>query len=271
MSRVRADRLTNKAGTGAPSLPNGVVVSGATTTGSLSASGAITAVGDITGANAVFSGNVSVGGTLTYEDVNNVDSVGLITARAGIRVGAGQAIQPVSGTIFYYGDGSNLTGVISGIGINTSGGNVGYGITLLDLRGAGVSTVTTPSSGIATVFITGGGGGGGGGGISTEAVTPTGGFATLDLDTAQDHKVTASGITTITVSGGTESESHTVRIVNSGVSTVTLSSHFLFPSGFAPTLPTANGAISLISFTVHRGGSTGISTQLLSGASLNYS
>ena len=271
MSRVRADRLTNKAGTGAPSLPNGVVVSGATTTGSLSASGAITAVGDITGANAVFSGNVSVGGTLTYEDVNNIDSVGLITARSGIRVGAGQAIQPVSGTIFYYGDGSNLTGVISGIGINTSGGNVGYGITLLDLRGAGVSTVTTPSSGIATVFITGGGGGGGGGGISTEAVTPTANVVLLDLDTAHDHKVTASGVCEIRPSGGTEANSHTVRIVNSGVSTVTLSSHFLFPSGSQPTLPISDTAISMISFTVHRVGSTGISTQLLSGASLNYS
>ena len=266
MSRVRADRLTNKAGTGAPSLPNGVVVSGVTTTGSLSASGAITA------ASGTITGNLDVGGVLTYEDVTNVDSVGIVTARAGIRVGTGQSISPVSGTIFYYGDGSKLTGVISGIGINTSGGNVGYGVTLLDLRGAGVSTVTTPSAGICTVFITGGGGGGGGGaGITTEAVTPTGGFATLDLDTAQDHRVTASGITTITVSGGTESESHTVRIVNSGVSTVSLSSHFLFPSGAGPTLPTANGSISMISFTVHRGGSTGISTQLLSGASLNYS
>lgn len=266
MSRVRADRLTNKAGTGAPSLPNGVVVSGVTTTGSLSASGAITA------ASGTITGNLDVGGVLTYEDVTNVDSVGIVTARAGIRVGTGQSISPVSGTIFYYGDGSKLTGVISGIGINTSGGNVGYGVTLLDLRGAGVSTVTTPSAGICTVFITGGGGGGGGGaGITTEAVTPTGGFATLDLDTAQDHRVTASGITTITVSGGTESESHTVRIVNSGVSTVSLSSHFLFPSGAGPTLPTANGAISMLSFTVHRGGSTGISTQLLSGASLNYS
>ena len=274
MSRVRADRLTNKAGTGAPLLPNGAVVTGVLTATSVDASvnaTGLTGSPSITVTNITASGNVSVGGTLTYEDVNNVDSVGLITARAGIRVGAGQAIQPVSGTIFYYGDGSNLTGVISGIGINTSGGNVGYGITLLDLRGAGVSTVTPPSSGIATVFITGGGGGGGGAGITTEAVSPTGGFATLDLDTAQDHKVTASGITTITVSGGTESESHTVRIVNSGVSTVSLSSHFLFPSGAGPTLPTANGAISLLSFTVHRAGSTGISTQLLSGASLNYS
>ena len=273
MSRVRADRLTNKAGTGAPLLPNGAVVTGVLTATSVDASvnaTGLTGSPSITVTNITASGNVSVGGTLTYEDVNNVDSVGLITARAGIRVGAGQAIQPVSGMIFYYGDGSNLTGVISGIGINTSGGNVGYGITLLDLRGAGVSTVTTPSSGIATVFITGGGGGGGGG-ISTEAVTPTANVVLLDLDTAQDHKVTASGVCEIRPSGGTESESHTVRIVNSGVSTVTFSTHFLFPSGFAPTLPTADASISLLSFTVHRGGSTGISTQLLSGASLNYS
>ena len=86
MSRVRADRLTNKTGTGAPLLPNGVVVSGVTTTGSLSASGAITA------ASGTITGNLDVGGVLTYEDVTNVDSVGIVTARAGIRVGAGQAI-----------------------------------------------------------------------------------------------------------------------------------------------------------------------------------
>ena len=39
--------------------------------------------------NATFSGNVSIGGTLTYEDVINVDSVGIITARAGINVTGG--------------------------------------------------------------------------------------------------------------------------------------------------------------------------------------
>ena len=37
-------------------------------------------------------GNVSVGGTLTYEDVTNIDSVGLITARSGVIVGAGKSI-----------------------------------------------------------------------------------------------------------------------------------------------------------------------------------
>ena len=40
--------------------------------------------GTITSADATFTGNVSIGGTLTYEDVTNIDSVGLITARSGI-------------------------------------------------------------------------------------------------------------------------------------------------------------------------------------------
>ena len=45
--------------------------------------------GILTAASASFSGNVSVGGTLTYEDVTNIDSVGIVTARTGVRVTAG--------------------------------------------------------------------------------------------------------------------------------------------------------------------------------------
>ena len=71
---------------------------------------------------------------------------GIITAITGVAV-------------TYFGDGSNLTGIDLGVGINTVGGNVGYGITLLDFRGAGVSTITSPVSGISTINITGGGGG----------------------------------------------------------------------------------------------------------------
>ena len=40
--------------------------------------------GAITSTDATFTGNVTIGGTLTYEDVTNIDSVGLITARDGI-------------------------------------------------------------------------------------------------------------------------------------------------------------------------------------------
>jgi len=175
-------------------------------------------VRNVVSAAATFSGNVSVAGTLTYEDVKNIDSVGVVTARLGIRVGAGQSVGS-DGALTYYGDGSQLSGISAG--------------------------------------------------ISTGAAS--GGLVTLNL-TNQDHKVTASGITTITVSGGTEGESHTVRIINSGITTVGFSTFFLFPSGSAPSLPTASGAISLISFTVNRVGAGG--TQLLAGASgaaLNFS
>ena len=112
-----------------------------------------------------------------------------------------------------------------------------------------------------------------GGGITTEAqVKTTGQTALLTLSSAVDHKVTCTGTVTIDVTGGTlEGESHTLRIVNNGTATVGFSTHFLFPSGSTPSLPTADGAISLISFTIHRAGSTGISTQLLSGSSVNYS
>ena len=48
-------------------------------------------VGSVTGTTGSFSGDVSIGGTLTYEDVTNVDSIGVITARSGINVTAGGA------------------------------------------------------------------------------------------------------------------------------------------------------------------------------------
>jgi hypothetical protein len=47
----------------------------------------VTGVG--TFANLVVSGNVSIAGTLTYEDVTNVDSIGIVTARTGVRIDAG--------------------------------------------------------------------------------------------------------------------------------------------------------------------------------------
>ena len=46
--------------------------------------------GVITATNGVFSGNVTIGGTLTYEDVTNIDSVGIITTQKDIHVGGGE-------------------------------------------------------------------------------------------------------------------------------------------------------------------------------------
>ena len=246
------------------SLTSGTMTSAATSANLLfnSTTGVLTATtfsGNITGTAATFTGNVSIAGTLTYEDVTNVDSIGVITARSGIRVGAGQSIGAVSGIITYYGDGSQLTGVSAGLNLRQAGTTIAGGAATT-VNFASGATITNVSSGIATITIAAG--------IQTEAGTPSNAVLTLDLS-KQDHKVTASGITTITVSGGTEGDSHTVRIVNSGIATVGFSTYFLFPSGSPPVLPTTSGAISLLSFTVHRVGTAG--TQLLAGASLNFS
>ena len=45
--------------------------------------------GNISAVDGTFTGDVSIGGTLTYQDVTNIDSVGLVTARLGINVTAG--------------------------------------------------------------------------------------------------------------------------------------------------------------------------------------
>ena len=70
-------------------------------------------------------------------------------------MGTGATVGGV-GIVTYYGNGSQLTGIISGLGgIGTAGGTVGTGITFLDFRGSGISSVTA-SAGIATINITGG-------------------------------------------------------------------------------------------------------------------
>ena len=55
-----------------------------------------------------FPGDVGIAGTLTYEDVTNVDSIGIVTARSGINVPSGN-VTVSSGA--FVGDGSQLTGV----------------------------------------------------------------------------------------------------------------------------------------------------------------
>ena len=66
------------------------------------------ATGIVTAASANFTGNVSIGGTLTYQDVTNIDSVGIITARAGVKVPDSQKIFVGTGDdLQIYHDGTN--------------------------------------------------------------------------------------------------------------------------------------------------------------------
>ena len=77
-------------------------------------------------------------------------------------------------------DGSALTNLNSGVGIKTAGGLVGYGASILDFRGSGISTITAPFSGISTINITGSSGGGGGTGVSSTGILTCRGVANAD-------------------------------------------------------------------------------------------
>ncbi len=237
MSRLRANLITNKTANGAPTVQNGLIVTGVATATNVSVAQSVTATTfygsgtNLTGIDAGtlkhnnntkaqatatgvdITGNLGVSGVLTYEDVTNVDSIGVITARDGLRVTG------IATATAFHGDGSQLTGISVG--------------------------------------------------IATEASVATNG-TTVVLDLSKDdHKVLASGSVTIDVTGGTEADSHTIRIENTATASVGFATHFLFPSGASPSLPTASGAISLVSFTVHKAGAAG--TSLLSGVSINFS
>ena len=171
MSKVRADQYTNKEGTGAPSFPNGASITGVLTATSFSGSLAGTAstatsatnayglvgspiisVGTVSGTTGTFSGNVSVGGTLTYDDVTNIDSVGLITARSGINVLAG--VSTFAAQIEANG-GTKITGSqtsnISAMGTNAVDCSAGNYFTKT-ITGATTFTFTNVPSGVAYTF-----------------------------------------------------------------------------------------------------------------------
>ena len=116
MSKLQVNEIVDKEGTGSPTFTNGVVVSGVGT----------------------FSSQVSIAGTLTYEDVTNVDSVGVLTARVGAKILAGglNAVGVVTATSFS-GDGSNLTGIAATDNIDTN-----------TIRVSGISTLANTKIGI---------------------------------------------------------------------------------------------------------------------------
>jgi hypothetical protein len=72
-------------------LPSGISTTSTLTVDSLDSVGTISAT-SITATTGTFSGNLNVAGVLTYEDVTNIDSVGLITARSGIHVTGGKIL-----------------------------------------------------------------------------------------------------------------------------------------------------------------------------------
>ena len=226
-----------------------------------------------------FSRNVSIAGTLTYEDVTNVDSIGLVTARNGIEIGASPGVAASISV-----DGNMIVSGISTFGgkvLPSSDSSIDIGTTSVRFQnayvdnyyGSGANLTSLPAAQLTGTLpaISGANLTGIEAGITTSnAATMSGITTVLDLS-KDDFKITASGITTVDVRGGKEGNSHTLRIHNSGITTVGFSTYFLFPSGGEPIMPTTDGAVSLISFTVDREGAVGLATQLLAGASVNFS
>ena len=153
MSSLRVTSLRGRTAGSAPTLPDGAVVTGVVTATSFA--------GNITGTTGTFTGNVSVGGTLTYDDVTRIDSVGIVTAGGGLYVGrtegtgtgigatfttAGNAI--LAGVVTATSFAGNVTGNVTGNTTGTAGGLsgtpnitvgtvVGYALTV-----SGITTVT---------------------------------------------------------------------------------------------------------------------------------
>ena len=111
--------------------------------------------GGITGSSINFTGNVSIGGTLSYEDVADIDSVGVITARNGIIVESdGIDVVGVVTATSFKGDGSALSGIeLGGIADFVASGTISNGQTVIikDDGTVGIVTQTTsgPSAGTA--------------------------------------------------------------------------------------------------------------------------
>ena len=152
MSRIKANIITNENANGAVDFPDGLTISGIVTSSVIKTSG-----NDFT-----ISGNLGVGGVVTAENYKNEDSIGIITARSGVKIGESTG---VGATIFtdgsfniagtttagkvsvassvtagaLFGDGSNLTGVSMGVKQQHMGQNDG------STRSLSMGTFTFPN------------------------------------------------------------------------------------------------------------------------------
>ena len=166
--------LTNLPAGATPTL-DAVTTEGSTTTNSIT-------VGSISAATATFSGSISVGGTITYEDVTNVDSVGVVTARTGLKVLAGGAniVGATTATSFVKTGGTSSeflkadgtvdsSTYITAIGIQSGGVSIGNATTL-NFIGAG-NTFAVNGNTIDVSIQGSSGSGGGGGGVASLDIT----------------------------------------------------------------------------------------------------
>jgi len=213
------------------------------TVGNINSSGVVTATtfsGNITGAAATFTGNVSIAGTLTYEDVTNVDSVGIVTARSGIVVSAGgiNATGVITATSFS-GSGANLTGISSVSFATTSFALSGSPAILVS--SAGINTIEAR----AKLYLQGNAA------ANIVGLGTTSGTVTLDFTQGNNFSMTlTAGTTLANPTGVTTGQSGVLFIQEDGTGgySVAWGTSWDFASSTAPTLTTTANALNALPY-----------------------
>ena len=241
---------------GALDINSDIDVDGHTELGNLNVSGVSTFVGQlnagaIAAASATFTGNVSIAGTLTYQDVTNVDSLGIGTFRTGLNVSGGQldvgsniklGNAGVITATSYSGSGANLTG-LTGASAATYGSATVTPVITVDANGR-ISNITTAT-------ISGGGGTGG------KFVTNNTGIHTLSnvgigtTNASDKLKVLGdlafTGALKVTSLGLSGSNGQYLKSVGSGVTWAS------FPTARTAGIATATDGQTSFSFTYNTG------------------
>ena len=117
MSQINVTTIRNRTG-GPPSLDKGAVVTGVVTATTGNFTGNITAV------DGTFTGDVSIAGTMTYDDVTRIDSVGIVTAGGGLYVGRTEGTGTGIGATFTTAGNAILAGVVTATSFTGDGGNL---------------------------------------------------------------------------------------------------------------------------------------------------
>ena len=234
---------------GALDINSDIDVDGHTELDNLNVSGVSTFVGQlnagaIAAASASFTGNVSIAGTLTYQDVTNVDSLGIGTFRSGVNVSGGQldvgnniklGNAGVVTASSYVGSGTKLTGIVTSI---VAGSNI----------------TISGSTGQVTISSSGGGGGGGTGGkfVSNNTGIHTLSNVGIGTTNASDKlkvlgDVAFTGALKVTSLGLSGSNGQYLKSVGSGVTWAS------FPTARTAGIATATDGQTSFSFTYNTG------------------
>ena len=222
--------------TGVPNINVGILTaSSATITGSVTVGG-----------------NVSIAGTLTYEDVTNVDSIGIITARSGVQVTGGSVVVGSAVTLSSGGitvgvvTATSFVGNLTGTASTSTASSTSFGLSgtpSVLVSSAGINTTSAPTklyvSGNAASNIVGLG--------TTNANT------VLDFGTGNNFSLQLTGsIVLSNPTGVTTGQSGIILIQQDSVGSRTcgFGSFWDFPSSTAPTLSTGANALDCITYFV---------------------